>query len=479
MGLGAAPRPAPTGNWVRILIVEDDKQQRDSLMAIASGWGHETVGAINGFDALEVLERFTPSVIVTDLKMPRMDGFELLRRLRELGNFPPTIVLTAFGSLAVALSTVHDLGGFWFLEKPISAEALQLLIERAGAHSNLVKENQLLRRDLTFRGVLGELVGASKSMREVFDLIRQVAPTDAPVLLTGESGTGKELAARAIHAASSRRDGPFVAVNCPALPETLVESELFGHEKGAFTGAFDRRVGCLGLAEKGTLFLDELAEMPVQMQAKLLRVLQDLHYRRIGGTQEMRADVRVIAATNRPPKEALEAGKLREDLYYRLAVFHIVLPPLRERTDDIAPLVESMIASFNAKYGTRVVAPGKAALDRLCSRRWEGNVRELRNVIERAVILAGSGQLDDEHLSAGCGLTEQASPARADAPRDDLGIRVGMTVDQAERALIEATLRRARNNKTQAAIILGISAKTLHAKLRAYRQAGDEEPDSE
>jgi DNA-binding NtrC family response regulator len=193
----------------------------------------------------------------------------------------------------------------------------------------------------------------------------------------------------------------------------------------------------------------------------------------------LRADVRVIAATNRPPKEALEAGKLREDLYYRLAVFHIVLPPLRERTDDIALLVESMIASFNAQYGTRVVAPGKAALDRLCSRRWAGNVRELRNVIERAVILAGSGPLDDEHLSAGSDLTEQGSPARVDAPRDDLDIRVGMTVDEAERALIEATLRRTSNNKTQAAVILGISAKTLHAKLRAYRQAGDEEPDSE
>ncbi len=462
---------------MRILIVEDDKQHRDYLMAITSGWGHETVGAINGLDALEVMERLTPSVIVTDLKMPRMDGFELLRRLRELGTCPPTIVLTAFGSLEVALSTVHDLGGFWFLEKPISADALQLLIERAGAHSNLVKENQLLRRDLTFR--CGKLVGASKSMREVFDLIRQVAPTGAPVLLTGESGTGKELAARAIHAESSRRDGPFVGINCAALPETLVESEIFGHEKGAFTGAFDRRVGCLELAEKGTLFLDELAEMPVHIQAKMLRVLQDWHYRRLGGTREMRADVRVIAATNRPPKEAIEAGKLREDLYYRLAVFHIVLPPLREHTDDIPPLVESMIASFNEKYGTRVVAPGKAALDRLCSRRWEGNVRELRNVIERAVILTGSGQLDDEHLPAGCGLTGQASPAGADAPRDDLGIHVGMTVDEAERALIEATLRRARNNKTQAAIILGISAKTLHAKLRAYRQTGDEEPDSE
>ncbi|MEZ5351861.1 MAG: sigma-54 dependent transcriptional regulator [Bryobacteraceae bacterium] len=460
----------PAGQALRILVVDDDKQQRDSMISIVSGWGHETAGAINGVDALEVMERFEPSVILTDLKMPRMDGFELLRRLRESGNFPPTIVLTAFGSLDMALSTVHDLGGFWFLEKPVSVNALELLLERAGAQSNLVKENQILRRDLSLRGVLCDLVGVSAPMQEVFQTIRQVAPTDAPVLITGESGTGKELAARAIHSLSPRKGGPFIAVNCAALPETLVESEIFGHEKGAFTGASDRRIGCIEMAENGTLFLDELAEMPVQMQAKLLRVLQDFRYRRLGGKQEMVADVRVVAATNRPPKEAIEQGSLREDLYYRLTVFHIALPPLRDRPEDIEPLVQAMVNTFNAKYQTKVTAPDGVALEFLRSRRWDGNVRELRNVLERAVIVAGEGELTPAHLQP----AHRGAPMAADSS-NGLGVAVGMTIDEAEQLLIEATLEHAGNNKTRAAAILGISAKTLHAKLRQYRlQSADE-----
>ncbi|MEP7367666.1 MAG: sigma-54 dependent transcriptional regulator, partial [Acidobacteriota bacterium] len=297
---------------MKILIVDDDKQQRDPLVSIVSGWGHEAACAINGVDALEVMARFAPAVIITDLKMPRMDGFELLRRLRESGNFPPTIVLTAFGSLDLALSTVHELGGFWFLEKPINVGALELLIDRAGAQAKLVNENQILRRELSFRGVLCDLVGVSKPMQEVFNLIRTVAPTDAPVLITGQSGTGKELAARAIHQLSARKNEPFIAINCAALPEALVESEIFGHEKGSFTGALERQMGCIEMAEKGTLFLDELSEMPVQMQAKLLRVLQDFRYRRIGGKQELQANIRIVAATNIAPMEAIAAGKLRE-----------------------------------------------------------------------------------------------------------------------------------------------------------------------
>jgi DNA-binding NtrC family response regulator len=453
---------------VRILIVDDDKQQRDPLVSIINGWGHETASAINGVDALEVMTHFVPSVIITDLKMPRMDGFELLRRLRESGNFPPTIVLTAFGSLDLALSAVHELGGFWFLEKPINVSTLELLIERAGNQAKLVNENRILRRELSFRGVLCDLVGVSKPMQEVFNLIRTAAPTDAPVLLTGPSGTGKELAARAIHTLSARKNNPFVAINCAALPEALVESEIFGHEKGAFTGAQERQIGCIEMAEKGTLFLDEISEMPVQMQAKLLRVLQDFRYRRIGGKQELQADIRIVAATNIPPREAIAAGKLREDLYYRLTVFHIVLPPLTERTEDIAPLAESMIQALNEKYGTRVTMPSQDTLDQLRARHWPGNVRELRNVIERAVILAGEGELTIEHLPSGYRPSE---PARGESETETggLGIRVGMTIEEAERSLIEATLRRADNNKTRAAMILGITAKTMHAKLRKYR----------
>ena len=453
---------------MRILVVDDDKQQRDPLISAVSGWGHEVASAINGVDALEAIARFAPTVIITDLKMPRMDGFELLRRLRESGNFPPTIVLTAFGSLDLALSTVHELGGFWFLEKPVNIGALELLIDRAGAQAKLAEENQILRRELRFRGVLGDLVGVSKPMHEVFNLIRTVAPTDAPVLLTGQSGTGKELAARAIHSLSSRKDAPFVAVNCAALPESLMESEIFGHEKGSFTGAIERQIGCIEMAEKGTLFLDELAEMPVQMQAKLLRVLQDLRYRRIGGKEEQQANIRVIAATNLLPKAAIAAGKLREDLYYRLNVFHIELPPLSARTEDIAPLVESMIQALNAKYGTRVTMPSEETLTRLRAVPWLGNVRELRNVVERAVILAGEGELTIEHLPPGYRTSEPAG-VPSSGISGGLGITVGMTFEEAERILLEATLRHAANNKTRAAMILGITTKTIHAKLRKVK----------
>jgi len=463
---------------LKLLIVDDEKQQRDSIASIVQAWGHEIAVAANGVEALEVMVAFAPAVIITDLKMPVMDGFELLNKLRESGNFPPTIVLTAFGSLDKALSAVHDLGGFWFLEKPISVSALELLLERAGAQSRLVEENHILRRELSRRGVLCELVGVSKPMQEVFDTIRQVAPTDAPVLLTGESGTGKELAARAIHSLSARKHGPFIAVNCAALPEALIESEMFGHEKGAFTGAVDRRIGCIEMAEKGTLFLDELAEMPVQMQAKLLRVLQDFRYRRVGGKQEMQADVRVIAATNRPPREAIELGTLREDLFYRLTVFHIVLPPLRDRPDDIDSLVEFMIQGFNAKYGTRVTALSLNARDLLKSLRWEGNVRELRNVIERAVIVAGSGEITNEHLPNS--YRTSTPPAASHASNGStaaggVGVDIGMTLDEAEQLLIEATLKHTGNNKTRAAAILGISAKTLHIKLRQYRVPAPDE----
>lgn len=458
-----------------ILVVDDETEQREALIAVLRSWGHEVCGAADGLAALEAMEGFTPSIIITDLKMPRMDGFELLRQLRTSTTFPPTIVLTAFGSLDMALSAVHSLGGYWFLEKPVNVGALEVLVERAGSQSNLLRENELLRRDLSLRGVLCDLVGISKPMQEVFDLIRQVAPTDVPVLLTGESGTGKELAARAIHQMSPRKGGPFIAVNCAAMPETLVESELFGHERGAFTGAMDRRIGCIEMAEKGTLFLDEIGEMPVHVQAKLLRVLQDFRYRRLAGKQELQADVRLIAATNRPPTKAIAEGKLREDLYYRLAVMQMQMPPLRDRPEDIAPLVESMIQTFNAKYGTQITMVDPAALDVLSSRSWEGNVRELRNVVERAVILAGGGAILRSHLADGHPSSSRVSHNAKGSSANGLGVRVGMTVAGAERALIEATLRQAGNNKTRAAAMLDISTKTLHAKIKTYRLADSDD----
>jgi DNA-binding NtrC family response regulator len=419
------------------------------------------------------LASFTPNVIVTDLKMPRMDGFELMRHLKAEGSMPPTIVLTAFGSIELALETVHDYGGFWFLEKPVDTGALRALLQRAADQGRLTSENERLRLELTQRGVLGDLVGQTPEMLNIFALIRQVAPTNAGVLITGESGSGKELVARAIHSFSSRNAEPFMAINCAALPETLMESELFGHEKGAFTGALERRTGALELAQGGTLFLDEIGEMPLQMQAKLLRVLEDFKFRRLGGKSEIFADVRLISATNRAPEAAIKENKLREDLYYRLNIFHIHLPPLRDRMDDVPLIAATLIEKLNRKHGTRVTHLDSATIEALAAHRWDGNVRELRNVIERAMILAGEGPLLRSHLY----LPSHRSPEAATTAHG-LGIQVGMSIDEAERVLIEATLHQTKNNKTRAATTLGISAKTLHVKLKQYRlQGADDEPD--
>jgi transcriptional regulator with PAS, ATPase and Fis domain len=306
-------------------------------------------------------------------------------------------------------------------------------------------------------------------MLELFTTIRLVAPTVAAALITGESGVGKELVARAIHGLSPRSAEPFVAINCAALPESLVESELFGHEKGAFTGALARRSGAIELAQGGTLFLDEIGEMPLGIQAKLLRVLEDFRFRRLGGKTEMLADVRLISATNRPPETAIKAGRLREDLYYRLNVFHIAVPPLRDRLEDIPLIVAALIEKLNRKHGLRVTHLDEGAREELKKPLWEGNVRELRNVIERAMILAGEGPIMKSHLFLS-GRQETARPntANADQGKAGLGIQVGMSIEESEKILIEATLART-NNKTRAAFTLGISAKTLHSKLKQYK----------
>src|SRR6266851_2943241 len=334
----------------RVLVVDDEESQRTALAGMIALWGYTVETAANGQEALDKLASFPANVIVTDLMMPRMSGQELLKRLKEQGGGPPAIVQTAFGNLETAVATIHDLGAFWFLEKPVQSQALRLLIERAGAQGRLAEHAERLERQLSYSGVLGEMVGASRKMQEVFALVQQVAPSRAAVLITGESGTGKELAARAIHALSPRRGGPFVAINCAALPETLMESELFGHEKGAFTGAVERRAGCFELAQNGTLLLDEIGEMPVGTQAKLLRVLEDSCVRRLGGKTEMAVDVRVVASTNKVLEDALRKGELREDLYYRLNVFQITLPPLREREGDLPLLTETLIEMLNRKH---------------------------------------------------------------------------------------------------------------------------------
>jgi DNA-binding NtrC family response regulator len=463
-----------TRQGTNVLIVDDEESQRLPLASMISGWGFNVETAADGEEALEKLSNQAAHVIVTDLMMPRMDGFELMKRLGSDGNMPPAIVLTAFGNIETAIQTIHDLGAFWFMEKPIQPAAMRVLLERAASQSQLAKETERLQRQLANRGVLVDMVGTSPQMQQVFNVIQQVAPSKAAVLVVGESGTGKELVARAIHQLSSRRGGPFVAINCAAMPETLMESELFGHEKGAYTGAFERRAGCFELAQQGTLLLDELAEMPSGTQAKLLRVLEDSRVRRLGGKSEISVDVRVVAATNRNLDEALKNGDLREDLYYRLNVFQIALPPLRQRLADLPVLTEALIAHLNRKHGTNVTYATSEVMDAFRKYSWPGNVRELRNVLERAVILAGEGAIQMAHLPYDFGASVGTRvPAQIFEP-ESVRLPVGTTVAEAERALIQVTLQHTKNNKTRAAEILGISLKTLFNKLKEY---GASEPE--
>ena len=450
----------------RILVVDDDPAERLGLSTMISSLGYVVETAQHGEEALEKLGSLSVDVIVTDLIMPQMDGYGLLRALLERGDLTPAIVLTGFGSIDKAISIVHDLHAFWFLEKPAPAAALASLLERAIRYKALLTETQRLQRQLSQHGVLGDLVGISPAMRHVFSLIEQVAPSSAPVLITGESGTGKERVAAAIHRFSSRSSGPFVAVNCAALPENLIESELFGHERGAFTGAVGRRAGCFEHAHCGTLFLDEIGDMPFAMQAKLLRVLEDSRVRRLGGKMEIAVDVRVLAATNRPVQEALEKKLLREDLFYRLNVFHIDLPPLRQRKEDIPGLVQSLIKDLNERHDYRVTDLHPEVLARIMSHHWPGNIRELRNVLERAVIMAREGTVLPTHLPPAFHLPSEqpATPAGVDQ-RHVLTAEAGKPLRDIEMAYIHLTLQQTKNNKRRAAELLGMSVRTLHSRL--------------
>jgi len=465
--MGNATSSPPT----RVLIADDEENQRAGLAKMIQSWGYEVDTAADGQEALEKLSQSPVDILVTDLMMPRLDGSELLKRLQTQGDAPLAIVLTAFGNIETAVQVVHDLGAFWFFEKPIQASALKILLTRAAKQIHLTDETERLQRQLSFKGVLVDLVGNCPAMQQVFSMISQVAPSKAAVFIAGESGTGKELVARAVHHLSPRASGPFVAINCAALPETLMESELFGHEKGAFTGAVERRAGCFELAQHGTLLLDELGEMPVGTQAKLLRVLEDSCVRRLGGKSEIEVDVRVIASTNKVIEEAVRKGELREDLYYRLNVFQITLPPLRQRDGDLPMLTEALIQGLNQKHETRVVDVHPDVMEQFTRYAWPGNVRELRNVLERAVILAGEGTIATQHLPRDFGVPAGARPAQQALENDAVRLPVGTTVGEAEKLLIQLTLQHTKNNKTRAAEILGISLKTLFNKLKEYGAA--------
>jgi len=465
-------------NPVKVLIVEDEPHALMGLAELISGWGYRTETARDGIEGFEKAQVWNPAIVVTDLKMPRMDGIGLLTKLaEETGNNANTavILLTAMGSIELAVDAMK-LGAYDFLPKPVDATRLRTILGNATRQRETQIELEIARRRLRESGVLGGLVGSSKSMRDIFALIEQIAPSNVSVLITGESGTGKELVARTLHTLSPRKLQPFVAVNCAAIPETLIESEIFGHEKGAFTGAFERRAGCFELASGGTLLLDELAEMPAGTQAKLLRVLEERKLRRLGARTEQDIDVRVLAATNRDPDKAVAEGHLRPDLYYRLNVFHIAMPPLREHMEDLPAMVDAMVNEMNAKHSRKVSGVASSMLDRLLAYDWPGNARELRNTVERAVILCTDGApLDVGHLPHGFGVSQAGAPQPADATL--VPVHVGSTVDDAERMLILRTLEATGGNKTRAAEILAVSLKTLHNKLKEYNRSSDEQQD--
>jgi len=454
----------------KILVVDDDAGQRSDLAEMVASLGFQVAMAAGGSEALQKLASFPARAILTDLVMPGFDGVALLKELAARGDRTPTIVLTAFGSIDQAISFVHDLKAFWFIEKPVQPAILRTLLERAIQQSYLVEETERLSRQLSYQGVLGDLVGSSPSMQEIFSLIRQVAPTTASVLITGESGTGKELVARAIHSLSPRNGGPFVAVNCAALPESLMESELFGHEKGSFTGAVERRAGCFEQAQNGTLMLDEIAEMPVGTQAKLLRVIEESKVRRLGGAFDIPVNVRVLAATNRAPDKAIQSRHLREDLYYRLNVFHITLPPLRERKQDIPSIAVALIRDLNRKHGCRVTHLSPEVLQWFEASSWPGNVRELRNLLERAAIMAGEGEIQMRHLP-GASAPQPLLPQMPTGDDGALQIRPGARMSEVEEAYISLVLRQTNQNRRRAAEILGLSLRTLHSRLRSYEAA--------
>lgn len=445
----------------RILVADDEEASRDGLRRLLSGWGYTVEDAADGREALEKATVFRPALVIADLVMPGLDGLGLLRALQEQQAFASVIIVTGQGTIETAVAATKQ-GAYDYLTKPVDVSRLKILIRRALEKGEALQEVALLRRRLKEVWGLGRLVGKSKAMQEVFRFIELAAPTPAPVLITGESGTGKELVARTLHDLSPRNQGPFVAVNCAAIPETLLESEIFGHEKGAFTGALERKVGCFELAHDGTIFLDEIAEMSSPIQAKFLRILEGGTIRRLGGQKEITVDARVLAATNKDPTRAIKEGALREDLYYRLNVFNFPLPTLRDRKDDIPLLIQAFVEEFSVTYEKRVRSVDDAALRILSTHSWPGNVRELRNIIERAVVTCDGDLITPKHLPTGL-----ADKTEDDGP-DCVAVPLGITLEEVEKRLILKTLASVNNNKTRAAEILGISLKTLHNKLHRY-----------
>jgi DNA-binding NtrC family response regulator len=447
---------------LRFLVVDDDDAFRDSFIALLRSKGHSVVGAGDLAASRVALTGASFDAVLVDQQLPDGEGLQLLADpARPAGT--ELVVITGHASVKSAVDSLQR-GATDYITKPVESVVLDAMLSRLVRVRELRQEVDMLRSELRERGRFGPLVGRSKAMEPVIEMIQRVAPTDASVLIQGESGTGKEMVAQAIHECSSRKAGPMIAVNCGAISENLIESELFGHEKGSFTGADRQHRGFFERAHGGTLFLDEITEMPALLQVKLLRVLESGHVQRVGGTNGIETDVRLIAATNRDPECAIRDGKLREDLFFRLAVFPILLPPLRERAGDIALLAQHFLDGHNRANSTdKRWADG--ALEQLAGREWRGNVRELRNAVQRAYILADD-TLRAEDSVAG------AQQLEVDLAGGTLAVRVGSSIAEVEQALIRATLDQVAGDKPRAARILGISLKTLYNRLNVYRAAG-------
>lgn len=449
----------------QILVVDDEPKMGRVLQLMLQGFGYEVLSAIHGVHALELFRTHAVDLVITDLRMPEMDGMELLATLREQGSDVPVMVITAHGSVETAVTAMKH-GACDFILRPFDLDALMLSVERALNGVEVARQNTFLREEIQ-RG-WDAFVGVSKPMQAVYELIQRVGPSKASVLLIGETGTGKELAARAVHNASPRRAKLFVPINCAAIPADILESELFGYEKGAFTGAVKERMGKFELADGGTIFLDELTEMPMPLQAKLLRVLQENTIERLGGNRVIELDIRIIAATNRDPLQAVRDGKLREDLYYRVNVFSIELPPLRARMEDIAGLVDHFMVKHGGVANHGGITP--TALSRLKTYAWPGNVRELENMVERAMILSGGAQRLDEHhfmLSPKSAVAPPILETGASGPRRVEPL--DKAVDALEARLIDDALVLSDGNKAKAAAMLEISERKLWYKLKNIR----------
>jgi DNA-binding NtrC family response regulator len=450
----------------RILVVDDERHQRDILKVILDSEGYDATTAGNGRQALRALREQPFDVVLTDLKMPDMSGIELLSELLQSQPGLCVILMTAHGTIDSAVDAMRK-GAFDYLTKPLEREQILLVLRRAMERTRLVRENRMLHEQLRDRFRLENIVGAHGSMQDVFRIVHKVAASSSTVLIYGESGTGKELVARALHHESDRRDRPFYAVNVAALPESILEAELFGHEKGAFTGAESRKIGLFEQASGSTLFLDEVGDLKRDLQVKLLRTLQEREILRVGGTERVRVDVRIVAATNQDLEKGVREGRFREDLYYRLNVIPIVLPPLRERRTDIPPLVEHFIAKYGEPGKPRDV--GEPALRILMAHDWPGNVRQLESVIERALLLAEGDTIGPADLPA-------SVRAGVSAPRSAVGLEIpdsGIDLEELERSLILKALEKAGGNVSRAARLLGLSRRTLQYRLEKIQGAPD------